>query len=251
MTVGDNFMKLTFLGAGDMFSFKQGHNSVLLEFDNTNLVIDFPESNCKQLLELGKDITEIEHIFITHLHEDHINGLQLLGNYFRVYSKRKPVLIFAEELYTELWQTLRTGMEPTTAGKKSLEDYFEVRTVGQSFSIGNQTFKTVKTMHVPGMSTHGLLVEPYFYFSGDTSLDREYLVSLPENVKYIFHECHLQNDTLKSHTSLDELLSLPKNILDKLVLMHYHDQYAVEKERIGLELKTGLKIAAAMSVYSI
>lgn len=212
-------------------------------------MIDFPESNCKQLQELGKDITDIEHIFITHLHEDHINGLQLLGNYFRVYSKRKPVLIFAEELYGELWQTLRTGMEPTMGGKKSLEDYFEVRTVGQTFSIGNQIFTTVKTLHVPGMSTHGLLVEPYFYFSGDTTLDREYLISLPERVKYIFHECHLQNDTLKSHTSLEELLSLPKDIQNKLVLMHYHDQYATEKDRVELETKTRLKIAAALSVY--
>jgi ribonuclease BN (tRNA processing enzyme) len=242
-------MKLTFLGAGDMFSLEQGHNSVFLEFDNTNLVIDFPESNCKQFHKLGKEITDIENVFITHLHEDHINGLQMLGNYFRVYSKRKPVLIFVEELYEELWQTLRAGMEPTTAGKKSLEDYFDIRAIDQSFSLGKQTFSTVKTMHVPGMSTHGLKVEPYFYYSGDTSLDREYLISLPKEVKYIFHECHLQNDTLKSHTSLEELLSLPDLIQEKLVLMHYHDQYTEEKERKELEQRTGLKIATALSVF--
>jgi ribonuclease BN (tRNA processing enzyme) len=243
-------MKMTFLGAGDMFSFEQGHNSVLLEFNNTNLIIDFPESNCKQLFKIGMNITDIEHVFITHLHEDHINGLQLLGNYFRVYSKRKPVLIFAEELYDELWQTLRTGMEPSTTGKKTLEDYFDVRTVGRTFTLNEITFELIKTNHVPGMSTHGILVEPNFYFSGDTALDREFLLTLPMKVKYIFHECHLQEDTLKSHTSLEELLTLPKNIQDKLVLMHYHDQYTSEEERGDLEIKTGLKIAVSLDIYN-
>lgn len=164
-------------------------------------------------------------------------------------SKRKPVLIFAEELYEELWQTLKTGMEPSTAGKKTLEDFFEVRPVGKTFSIGKATFESVKTNHVPGMSTHGLLSDPHFYFTGDTTLDREFLLSLPERIKFIFHEYHLQNDTLKSHTSLEELLSLPEKVREKLVLMHYHDQYANDKERIDLELRMGLKIAAPQSLF--
>jgi ribonuclease BN (tRNA processing enzyme) len=243
-------MKMTFFGAGDMFSFNQGHNSVLLEFDDTNLIIDFPESNFNSLFKMGKKITDIENIFITHLHEDHINGLQLLGNYFRVYSKRKPVLIFASELYDELWQTLRTGMEPTTAGKKSLEDYFDIKMVDQNFELGNKTFQIIKTKHVPDMSTHGILVEPYFYFSGDTSFDNHFLVTHQEKVAYIFHECHLQNETLKSHTSLEELLSLPESLRNKIVLMHYEDKYSDESERIELELKTGFKIANALSVYN-
>ncbi|MEK3915790.1 MBL fold metallo-hydrolase [Paenibacillus sp. FSL H7-0331] len=243
-------MKLTFLGAGDMFSFKQGHNSVLLEFDNTNLVIDFPESNCQQLFKLGKALTDIEHVFITHLHEDHINGLQLLGNYFRVYAKRKPVLIFAEELYEELWQTLRAGMEPSMTGPKTLEDYFDVRMAGKAFTIGHTTFELVQTHHVPGMSSHGIVADPYFYFTGDTSLDRGFLTSLPDRIQTIFHECHLQNDTLKSHTSLAELLSLPENIRKKLVLMHYHDLYADDQARFELEQKTGLRIAGPQSIFT-
>jgi ribonuclease BN (tRNA processing enzyme) len=246
----ENNMKITFLGAGDMFSFGQGHNSVLLNFGETNLIVDFPETNAQSLKKLNIKLTEIENVFITHLHEDHINGLQLLGNYNRVFSKRKTNLFIHEELIDELWQTLKTGMEHTTAGKKTLDDYFDVHIVSKSFSIGDVSFELVKTQHVPGMISHGLCVSPYFYFSGDTTLDRSYLENIEEQVQLIFHECHLQDEVLKSHTSLEEILSLSEKIKEKIVLMHYEDRYSELEERNKLTERTGIKIAGAFSSYS-
>lgn len=57
-------------------------------------------------------------------------------------------------------------------------------------------------------SATGWLAAPYFYFSGDTSLDRSFVEAMGENVQVIFHECHLQTDNLPSHTSLEEIMSL-------------------------------------------
>lgn len=242
-------MNVTFLGAGDMFSFEQGHNSIFIEFDETNLVIDFPESNCRALLELGRSITDIQNIFITHLHEDHINGLQLIGNYFRVHANRKPVLFVHSSLYPLLWQTLRTGMEPSFSGPKKLEDFFDVRLVETEFAIGDVIFQLVQTRHLPGMISHGLLAAPYFYFSGDTSLDRSFVETVGENVQLIFHECHLQTDNLPSHTSLDEIMSLKEDVRSKIVLMHYVDDYADRQRRHDIEQKTGLQVAFSKSVY--
>jgi ribonuclease BN (tRNA processing enzyme) len=244
-------MKVTFFGAGDMFSIGQGHNSVLLEFSSTNLAIDFPETNFRAIRELGKDLTDIQNLFITHLHEDHINGLQLLGHYNRVFSKNKPNLYVHSTLLSQLWQTLQPGFEPSFFGPKTLDDFFNVFPVDDRFTIEGTEFRTVKTNHLPGMISHGLLCTPHFYYSSDCAIDPELLMKLSPNVKLIFHECHLQDAVLKSHTSLEEILGLPKEIRDKIVLMHYEDRYSAAEERKALEQRTGLKVAGPLSVYEV
>jgi ribonuclease BN (tRNA processing enzyme) len=242
-------MRVTFLGAGDMFAFNQGHNSVLCEFSDTNLVIDFPETNFKALKEMGKDLTDIQNIFITHLHEDHINGLQLLGNYSRVYGSSKPNLFVHTTLLDQLWQTLQTGFEPSMSGPKALIDFFNVHTVENQFQIGDQFFKPIRTNHLPGMISHGLLSLPHFFYTSDCSFDPTLIQKFTGEVKRIFHECHLQNDVLKSHTSLQEIMSLPKETRDQIVLMHYEDRYSDPSERKKLEEETKLVIAGPLSEY--
>lgn len=242
-------MKLTFLGAGDMFAIDQGHNSALIEFNDSNLVIDFPETNYRALRALGKDLIDVQNVFITHLHEDHINGLQLLGNYSRVYSETKPGLFVHSSLINQLWQTLQTGMEPSSAGPKKLNDYFNIHIVDDQFEIDGVLFKPVRTHHLQGMISHGLLCSPNFYYSSDCALDTELLLSFSGRVKTIFHECHLQNDVIKSHTSLEEIIELPQDVRNKIVLMHYEDTYTNPEIREAFEERTGLKIAGPLSVY--
>ncbi|MDQ0877889.1 ribonuclease BN (tRNA processing enzyme) [Paenibacillus sp. V4I3] len=225
-------MKVTFLGCGDGFSIEQGHNSALLTFENTNLCIDFPESNHLGLHQLGMKLNQIEHIFITHLHEDHVNGLQKLALYHRVYPNRmKPKLYVPTGLKDDLWQILRHGLELTTRGKRVLEDYFDVKCVDNAFTVAGVKFELVPTLHVPDMLSYGLLCNPYFYFSGDTRMDESYIRSIADEVQTIYHECHMQDDQLPSHTSLDELLSLPESIQAKMILMHYVDDYVQTDRR--------------------
>ena len=205
-------MKVTFLGCGDGFSLEQGHNSALLTFADTNICIDFPESNHLGLHQLGMQLNQVEHIFITHLHEDHINGLQKLALFHRVYpGKEKPKLYVPTGLKEDLWQILRHGLELTTRGKRAFEDYFDVISVENDFEVAGVRFELVRTLHVPDMLSYGLLCKPYFYFSGDTRLDESYITSISSEVQIIYHECHMQDDQLPSHTSLEELLTLSES----------------------------------------
>lgn len=244
-------MKVTFLGCGDGFSIEQGHNSALLAFADTNLCIDFPESNHLGLHQLGMKLNQIEHIFITHLHEDHVNGLQKLALYHRVYPGRmKPKLYVPAGLKDDLWQILRHGLELTTRGKRVLEDYFDVECVDNAFTVAGVKFELVPTLHVPDMLSYGLLCKPYFYFSGDTRLDENYIRSIADEVQTIYHECHMQDDQLPSHTSLEELLTLSETIQAKMTLMHYVDDYLEPKLREKFHQQYRFRLAEPLLEYT-
>lgn len=244
-------MKVTFLGCGDGFSLEQGHNSALLTFADTNLCIDFPESNHLGLHQLGLKLNHIEHIFVTHLHEDHINGLQKLALFHRVYpGKVKPKLYVPDGLKEDLWQCLRHGLELTTRGKLSMEDYFEVECVKNTFEIAGVRFELIRTQHVPDMLSFGLVCKPYFYFSGDTRLDEAFISGIAGDVQTIFHECHMQDDQLPSHTSLEELLRLPESIQAKMILMHYVDDYVQADRREKFHQEHKVRLAEPLLGYT-
>lgn len=250
MKNGGVAMKLTFLGCGDGFSVLQGHNSALLEFAETNLCIDFPESNHLGLHQLGIRLNDIENIFITHLHEDHINGLQKLALFHKVYpGKAKPKLYVPSGLKDDLWQILRHGLELTTRGNRSLEDYFDIECVEERFTLAGVTFELVQTLHVPEMLSYGVLCKPYFYFSGDTRLDDSFIRGIAGEVRTIYHECHMQDDHLPSHTSLDELLTLPVHIQEKLILMHYVDDYLDSAARDRFHAMQKVRLASPLVKY--
>ncbi|OPH48475.1 MBL fold metallo-hydrolase [Paenibacillus ferrarius] len=243
-------MKVTFLGCGDGFSLEQGHNSALLTFAGTNLCIDFPESNHLGLHRLGMQLNQIENLFITHLHEDHINGLQKLALFHKVYpGQTKPKLYIPTGLKADLWQCLRHGLELTTRGKREFEDYFDIICVDHEFEIAGIRFELVQTLHVPDMLSYGLLCKPYFYFSGDTRFDESYILSIADEVQTIYYECHLQNDQLPSHTSLEELLTLPVAIQAKMLLMHYVDDYVHAAARDQFHAEYKLRIAEPLRGY--
>lgn len=243
-------MKVTFLGCGDGFSLEQGHNSALLTFADTNLCIDFPESNHLGLHQLGMKLNEINNIFVTHLHEDHINGLQKLALFHRVYPGRaKPKLYVPTGLKADLWQILRHGLELTTRGKRVFEDYFDIECIESEFEIAGVRFELVRTLHVPDMLSYGLLCKPFFYFSGDTRMDGNYIASISDEVQTIYHECHMQNDQLPSHTSLEELLTLPESIQVKMILMHYVDDYVNTEAREKFHGEQRVRLAEPLSEY--
>lgn len=243
-------MKVTFLGCGDGFSVLQGHNSALLTFAETNLCIDFPESNHLGLYQLGMKLNQIENIFITHLHEDHINGLQKLALFHRVYpGKAKPKLFVPAGLKNDLWQILRHGLELTTRGKLAFDDYFDIECVEGRFSVAGVAFELVQTLHVPGMLSYGLACKPHFYFSGDTRLDEGYIHGIAGDVETIYHECHMQDDTLPSHTSLAELLTLAESIQEKMVLMHYVDDFLESGARDAFHAKHKVRLAEPLVMY--
>lgn len=101
-------LKITFLGTGtshgipvlacscNVCKSNQKKNirfrsSVLLSWDNKNILIDTPPELRLQLLR--ENILSVDSIFITHCHADHVYGLDDV----RVFSKKNKIPVFAEK----------------------------------------------------------------------------------------------------------------------------------------------------------
>lgn len=245
-------MKLTFLGTGDFLPNNSGHNSAFIEFNNTNLFIDFPSTNRKGLLDIEKDLDEVENLFITHLHEDHINGLQQLAHYGLITNK-KVNLYIAENLLDDLWSSVKEGLRYSYSGEKVLEDYFNVILIKSNiaFTIADQEFFAIPTEHMPGMISYGLLARPFFYYSGDSIFNSEFLEIIEDQVEMIFHDCHLWDFEIKSHTSLDDIKKLDSKIKEKIVLMHYHNGYDSDNLKDVFEKREKIQLARRLKHYTM
>lgn len=244
-------MKLIFLGTGDFLPDESGHNSAFIEFNNTNLFIDFPATNRKSLLDLGKDLNNVNNVFITHLHEDHINGLQQLAHYNTIINK-KVNLYIAEKLLDGLWSSLKEGLRYSYNGDKVLEDYFNVIVIKENiaFEIAGQEFFAIPTNHMPEMITYGVLAQPFFYYSGDSNVDNDFLEVIKDQVQMIFHDCHLWDLEIKSHASLEDIKKLKDDIKKKIVLMHYHSGYDPDALKNTFEKRENILLARKLKEYN-
>jgi ribonuclease BN (tRNA processing enzyme) len=91
-------MRLFVLGVGDTFSEKHVTHALLLEHDGFRLAIDCPDSYrrvLRQARDRGADaavldLFGIDDVLVTHVHGDHMNGLEGVG-YFKHFAQQKPL----------------------------------------------------------------------------------------------------------------------------------------------------------------
>lgn len=242
-------MKITFIGCGDAFSDKLGNNSALLEFNDTNLLIDIPDSNYSRIKNTNKEYSDIENIFITHLHADHINGLERFA-YYRKYATpvvrpnektSKPNLFIPETIYNGIWDSVKHGLGITTDGTKRLEDYFNVHLVNlrknnPSFTINNVEFFVTNSNHVPNMDVYGLYVPKEFYYSADSVYDDSAILNYLYDVKKIFHDIHFFDAKIPVHASIRDFYHWSKKDKEKIFAMHYDDS------KVEFDIIDGIKL---------
>lgn len=229
-------LQLQMLGTGGAFSKKYYNNNALLLTENYTLLIDCGNTALLALHELDRSPESIDAIFISHIHGDHVGGLEEFAFYMNLIHQRKPVLYIAEDLVTPLWEnTLKGAMG--NGDELSINDYFEVRAL--QTEVTNQiteglTLKLIQTPHMPGKSSYSLVINDHIFYSSDMTFQPNLLYKLvyEERITQIFHEVQL-NGVGRVHTSLQELLSLPADIQKMISLMHYEDNMGDFVGRVG------------------
>src|SRR3954469_25875554 len=138
-------LSIRVVGVGDAFTARYHNACLLLESGATRLLVDAPPALARALRDLSLaraaepavGLDDIDHVLITHLHGDHVGGLEQLLFWRRFVTNKKASLHAIPEVLAGLWDTrLRGGMETLLdapggpARTLRLEDYADVHALG-------------------------------------------------------------------------------------------------------------------------
>ena len=236
MNTREVIMKLSWLGTGTINSFKNYHTNAILEnkTDGTNLLIDCGGDIRFALNDIGLTYKNIDNVYISHLHGDHVGGLEWLG-FCRKFDPtcHRPKLFISEVLKDDLWNhTLSGGMRSLQGEINNLDTYFDVRPIVKngSFFFSMSEFQLVQSIHI----VNQFAVEPAFGLMFNINGITTYMTTdcqfCPDQIKdfygmadKIFHDCEILPFKSGVHANYRDLKTLPPEVKSKIWLVHFQD----------------------------
>jgi ribonuclease BN (tRNA processing enzyme) len=242
-------VKITALGTGSAFCMNNWQTNFLIERPTSGkcLLVDCGGDIRFSLKEAGPlglpgrvegggvDWIDIDAVYISHAHADHVGGMEALG-FIKYFCKLPRPKLFAEYgLLFRLWDnTLRGGMEGLEGIDANIETYFDIRPVGRSssFEWEDIKFDLVQSVHISAryrlVDSYGLMfTDPEngkriylttdVQFSPETSMKAYY-----KEADLIVHDCETMYKS-GVHAHYDQLVTLPPEIKAKMLLTHYQD----------------------------
>ncbi len=232
-------MNIKFIGVGSAFT--------TIDYYQSNMLIT-AKSGKKLLLDSGTDIRfslgesdidagnigqHIDAIYISHIHADHVGGLEWIAfnTYFNP-NAPTPKLFMNDETIDKLWnQSLRGGLKCIEGKNMHLSDYFECHPVKNNDFIWETIHFTLWRMpHVVASPednySYGLMMtengsSKKTFISTDTLFQPEVLTRISNDADLIFHDAETSPFRTGVHAHYDDLVTLPREIKQKMWLYHY------------------------------
>lgn len=242
-------MELLFLGTGSAFTVGAGnYNSNMLLMDkNTGrkLLIDCGSDAKHSLFQQGFSFKDIDHIYISHLHADHVGGLEWIALARKFGNQTKPNLYANKDLLHNLWNhTLKGGLSTLNETAADLTSFFQPHSIDKepSFTWNNLHFEIVQTQHYHSnnklMPSYGLFFATdrhRVFITTDTQFTPLPLIQFYSQADLIFHDCETSKQSSGVHARFEELASLPEHIKTKMWLYHYNPEPLPDARAAGFQ----------------
>ncbi len=227
--------ELIVLGVGDAFSQCRYPAALLLSCEGYLLAIDCPDRYRAVLHDASKrsgrslDLARIDDFLITHVHGDHMSGIEMIGFYKRFVEGGERIRLHTtEEVREVIWdERLKGSMGVLSDGRETrqmvFEDFFDYRPLDWQGNnrVGPFSLNIRRTKHhVP---TTALMIEASgrkLGYSCDTAFDPE-LIAFLEPADLIVHETNFG----PCHTDIEQLNGLSTALRRKMRLIHYPDEF--------------------------
>ena len=221
---------LRFLGVGSSQAVELGSASAVVERDGQPLLmIDCGHEALTTYLSVYDQAPEA--VFITHVHMDHVAGLERLfyKTYFDARRCGKLKLYVPATVVPHLQSRLADYPGVIAEGGANWWDAFQLVPVSRGFWHAGQWFDVFPVRHHLPETAYGLRLRGALVWTGDTRPIPEMLALHADHGELIAHDCALVGNP--SHSGVDDLeREYPPALLSRCVLYHYGS--AAEGERL-------------------
>ncbi len=241
-------MEIIPVGVGEAFAKTLYQTNFLVRpAEGDPFLVDCGHTASRALRAVGVSLREVARVVVSHLHADHIGGLEELGFLGYFVWEERPELYLPEDLIPWLWpHALEAGMGQRLQDRDGvsfdagLDTYFRVRPVhgGEAFRMGSVRLTPFPTPHVPGRPSWGFRLDDLatggsVLLTCDTRFHPENLEAFGRDADAVFHDCQLFSNGGHIHATLEELLTLPEGWQERIWLVHYGDDWASYRGRTG------------------
>ena len=245
-------MKIQFLGTGSAFTMKNFQTNALITATNgKRMLLDCGMDIRFALREAGLGYRDINAVYLSHAHADHIGGMEFLAftRFFDKSAGGPPDLFCVKPLIYEIWDnSLKGGLQSIEGQVMHLTNSFHCHPIepNDSFIWEDVHFTPVQTIHVVDgfrfMHSYGLLIRaacprdfgdtrpigaapksPTIFYTSDTQYAPHQLAKFYSMADIIFHDCETAPFQSKVHAHYDNLKILPDITKAKMWLTHFQD----------------------------
>lgn len=220
-----NYIEITLLGTGGPSpSIERFGPSTVIETQGRYFVFDAGRGTSIRLQQAGIPLDKIEHVFLTHLHSDHITGLSDLWLSSWIWQRQHKMQLFGPEGTKDFSQHLEQAfaedirLRSLNSGLNEDHSHTIVKeSAADNIVVYQNLGIKITAFHV----NHGLVKQAYGYkfesagrkiiISGDTSYS-ENLITHAKNADILIHEiAAASNILLKNNRRLKKIMAYHTN----------------------------------------